>query len=67
MSYGPYRIESIQAEKQMVYVQNENYFEYTKNANGSLSSTTETIGFKVDGEYVEPQGSCLYLKMHPLQ
>ena len=51
MSYGPYRIESIQEEKQMVYVQNENYFEYTKNKDGSLSSTTETIGFKVDGEY----------------
>ena len=51
MSYGPYRIESIQEEKQMVYVQNENYFEYTKNADGSLSSTTATIGFMVDGEY----------------
>ncbi len=54
MSYGPYKIASLQDEKQMVYVQNENYFEYTKNENGTLSSTTETIGFKVDGKF-QPQ------------
>ncbi len=49
MSYGPYRIESLQDEKQIVFVQNENYWEYTKNEDGSLSSTTF---FEVDGEYV---------------
>ena len=54
MSCGPYRIESLQDEKQVVFVQNENYFEYTKNDDGTLSSTSETIGFKVDGEY-QPQ------------
>ncbi len=54
MSCGAYRIESLQDEKQVVFVQNENYFEYTKNEDGTLSSTTETIGFKVDGEY-QPQ------------
>ena len=53
MSYGPYRIDSIQEEKQMVYVQNENYFEFTKQENGSLKSTSETVGFKVNGEYVD--------------
>ena len=53
MSYGPYRIDYIQEEKQMIYVQNENYFEYTKNEDGTLSSTSETVGFKVNGEYVD--------------
>ena len=53
MSYGPYCIETYQDKKEMVYVQNENYFEYTKNDDGTLSSTTETIGFKVNGEYVD--------------
>ena len=53
MSYGPYKMTVLEDAKQMVFVQNENYFEYTKNADGSLSSTTETIGFKVNGEYVE--------------
>ena len=53
MSYGPYRIDSLQEDKQIVYVQNENYFEFTKNEDGSLTSTTEAIGFKVDGEYVD--------------
>ncbi len=54
MSYGAYKIESLQDAKQMVYVQNENYFEYTKDEDGVLSSTTETIGFQVDGAY-QPQ------------
>ena len=53
MSYGPYRIDYIQEEKQMIYVQNENYFEYTKNEDGTLSSTSETVGFTVNGEYVD--------------
>ncbi len=54
MSYGAYKIASIQDAKQMIYVQNENYFEYSKDDKGNLYSTTETIGFKVDGEY-QPQ------------
>ncbi len=54
MSYGVYKIESLQEAKQITFVQNENYFEFTKNEDGTLSSTTETIGFKVDGAY-QPQ------------
>ena len=46
LSCYAYRIESLQDEKQMVYVQNENYWEYTKNADGTLSSETF---FEVDG------------------
>lgn len=51
MSYGAYKIQSWEDEKQVVYVQNEKYFEYTADKNGNLSSTSETIGFQVDGEY----------------
>ena len=47
LSCYAYRIESLQDEKQLVFVQNENYWEYTKNDDGSLSSTTF---FEVDGE-----------------
>ncbi len=46
MSYGAYKMDSFQDGKQMVFVQNENYWEYTKNADGTLSSTTF---FEVDG------------------
>ena len=48
MSYGAYKIGSLQDNKQVVYVQNENYWEYTKNSDGTLSSVTF---FEVDGEY----------------
>ena len=51
MSYGAYRLESMQDDKQMILVQNENYWEFTKNEDGSLSSTTF---FQVDGAY-QPQ------------
>ncbi len=47
MSYGPYRMDSFQKDKQVVFVQNENYWEYTKNEDGTLSSMTF---FDVDGE-----------------
>ena len=46
MSYGPYKIAELQDEKQMVFVQNENYWEYTKDDKGNLSSMTF---FEVDG------------------
>lgn len=46
MSYGPYKMSSLQNEKQMVFVQNENYWEYTKDDKGNLSSMTF---FEVDG------------------
>ena len=51
MSYGPYRIDSMQDDKQMVLTQNENYWEFTKDEKGNLTSTTF---FQVDGEH-QPQ------------
>ena len=53
MSYGPYKMSSLQDEKQLVFVQNEKYFEYTVDENGNISSTSEKAGFMVDGQYVE--------------
>ncbi|MGN0401942.1 MAG: ABC transporter substrate-binding protein [Acetatifactor sp.] len=50
MSYGPYKIVSLQTDKQMVLEKNENYWGYEKQADGSLLSMTE---FKVDGESVQ--------------
>ena len=47
MSYGPYKIESLQEGKQLVFVQNENWFGFEKQDNGSLISYTN---FEVDGE-----------------
>ena len=49
MSYGPYRMESLQDGKQIVYVKNENYYLYTKNEDGTLTAVTEYL---VDGEHV---------------
>ena len=51
MSYGPYKITSLEDGKQLVYEQNEKYWEYTTDDNGNLYSTTY---FLVDGEY-QPQ------------
>lgn len=47
MSCGPYRIASLQADRQIVFVQNENWFGWEKDENGSLVSYTN---FEVDGE-----------------
>ena len=50
MSYGPYRIESLQDGKQIVYVKNENYYLFTKDEEtGRYVGTTEYL---VDGENV---------------
>ncbi|KSV58899.1 ABC transporter substrate-binding protein [Acetivibrio ethanolgignens] len=49
MSYGPYRMESYQPEKQVVFVQNENWYGYEKQEDGSLVSYTN---FEVDGKTV---------------
>ena len=47
MSYGPYRIESLQDGKQIVYVKNENYYLFTKDEEtGRYVGTTEYL---VDG------------------
>ena len=50
MSYGPYKIVSLQPDKQMALEKNENYWGYEKQADGSLLSMTE---FEVDGESVQ--------------
>ena len=49
VSYGPYKIESLQKGKQIVFVQNENYYQYTKNEDGTLSALTD---YDVDGKKV---------------
>ncbi len=49
MSYGPYKIESLQDGKQIVFVQNENYYTFKKNSNGTLSAETPYL---VDGKHV---------------
>ena len=50
MSYGPYKLSSLQPDKQIVFVQNENWFGYEKQEDGSLLSMTN---FEVDGESVQ--------------
>ncbi len=50
MSYGPYKIASLQPDKQLVFVQNENWLGYEKQEDGSLLSMTN---FEVDGESVQ--------------
>jgi len=49
MSYGPYRMESLQDGKQVVFVKNENYYAFEKAEDGRLVAVTD---YKVDGEYV---------------
>ena len=47
MSYGVYKIESFQEEKQMVFVQNEHWYGFEEGEDGKLVSYTN---FEVDGE-----------------
>ena len=49
-SYGTYKIETLQKDKQIVYVQNENWYGFTKKADGTLYSETN---FLVDGKKVQ--------------
>lgn len=49
MSYGPYKLESYQDGKQVVFVRNENWYGWSKDENGNLYSITQ---FDVDGEKV---------------
>lgn len=50
-SYGPYKLQTLEAAKQMVLVRNENWHGWTKDDKGKLTSTTL---FEVDGE-LRPQ------------
>ena len=47
MSYGPYKIESLQEDKQIVFTQNENWYLYTKNSDGTLTAMSE---WDIDGK-----------------
>ncbi|MBP5295308.1 MAG: hypothetical protein J6Y95_06285, partial [Lachnospiraceae bacterium] len=49
-SYGPYKIESLQEDKQLVFVQNENWWGWEKDENGTLVSYTP---YEVNGEHVQ--------------
>ena len=46
MSYGVYKLESLQEDKQMVFTQNENWYGWEKQPNGALLSYTP---YEVDG------------------
>ena len=50
MSYGPYKMESLQDAKQVVFVQNENYYAFEKKEDGSLYAETDYL---VDGKNVQ--------------
>ena len=50
MSYGPYKLTSLQASKQMVFEKNENWWGWEKDENGKLVSYTQ---FEVDGKHVQ--------------
>ncbi len=50
MSYGPYKLESFQEDKQMVLVQNENWYGWEEGEDGTLVSYTDYL---VDGENVQ--------------
>ena len=50
MSYGVYKIDTLQKDKQIIFTQNENWYGFTKQADGSLYSETN---FLVDGKKVQ--------------
>ncbi len=50
MSYGPYKLESLQDGKQIVFTQNENWYGWEKDENGYLYSVTPYL---VNGEHVQ--------------
>ena len=50
MSYGVYKLASLEEDKQIVFVQNENWYGFEKQEDGSLISYTN---FLVDGKKVQ--------------
>ena len=50
MAYGPYKLQSFEDDKQIVFVQNPNWYGYQKTDSGYLYSMTN---FKVDGETLQ--------------
>ena len=49
MSYGPYKMESLQTDKQLVFVKNENWYGYEKQGDRLVSTTP----YLVDGKNVD--------------
>ena len=47
MSYGPYKIESLQDKKQLIFCRNENWYDYETTESGYIYSITDYL---VDGE-----------------
>lgn len=50
MSYGAYKLSSLQKDKQIVFVQNEQWYGYERQEDGSLLSITP---YEVDGEHIQ--------------
>ncbi len=55
MSYGPYKIQSMQTDRQIVFVQNENWYGWERDDNGKLvkdeyGNLISYTNFLVDGE-----------------
>ena len=50
MSYGPYKMTSLQDAKQVVLVQNENYYAFEKKEDGTLYAESDYL---VDGQNVQ--------------
>ncbi len=50
MSYGPYMLDSLQKDKQIVFVQNPNWYGWEEDENGALVSYTDYL---VNGEHVQ--------------
>lgn len=50
ISYGVYKIDTLQKDKQIIFTQNENWYGFTKAEDGSLYSETN---FLVDGKKVQ--------------
>ena len=51
ISYGPYRLTSFEAEKQLKYDQNPQWYGWQHHDGAKFTATTEALGYKVDGEY----------------
>lgn len=50
MSYGTYKLSSLQKDKQIVFVQNDQWYGFEKQEDGSLLSITP---YEVDGEHIQ--------------
>ena len=51
ISFGPYRLTNFEAEKQMKFDQNPQWWGWEKKQGGRFVTTTEKLGYKVDGAY----------------